>query len=224
MSYPNRQISRRRRGFTLIELLTVMAVLGILMAILIPTVAGAKNSAKKAKTRVMFSQWATAIEGFRQEYGYYPNFFVAKVNAEWGSSTTARIVQFREVLTGKPYNGGATFESTSEKSTSPQNRKRIGFLSFADSDLSGIRVQDAFGNTDIVVLVDKNQDGMIRIQTGTNDDYATGDPDFPPSVNPSAGGSALTTPAGTNTMIRAGVVFYSPGVGQSVSDIIKSWE
>jgi prepilin-type N-terminal cleavage/methylation domain-containing protein len=210
----------RRGGFTLIELLTVMAVLGILAAILIPTVAGANTSAKRAKTKVMFSQWALAIEGFRQEYGYYPTFLVSKVNAEWGSANLARIVQFQEVLTGKPYDGGSSFASTSESGSSPQNPKRIQFLSFGQGEITENKIQDAFGNTDIVVLVDKNQDGMIRIQTAANNDYSTGDPDFPP--NPTLpDNSTLPSPAPAGTIIRATVAFYSAGEGQ---EVLKSWD
>lgn len=46
-SYPF--CSRSRHGFTLIELLTVIAIIGILAAILIPTVARVREQAKRAK-------------------------------------------------------------------------------------------------------------------------------------------------------------------------------
>ncbi|HYD85248.1 MAG TPA: prepilin-type N-terminal cleavage/methylation domain-containing protein, partial [Opitutus sp.] len=60
------------RAFTLIELLTVIAIIAILAAILIPTVSSVRVSANKTKTKVQFSQWAGAIEAFRSEYGYAP--------------------------------------------------------------------------------------------------------------------------------------------------------
>ena len=159
--------SRRRAAFTIIELLTVIAVIGILAAILIPTVSSVRRSAAKAKTKVQFSQWAAAIESFRGEYGYYPQFDSSnKVNGGAGSTG---VHPFHEILAGRqgdfsPLANGSTAAS--------QNRKRIAFYSFSEGDFTDAAsstpnlLQDAFGNTDIAVIVDRDLDGVI-----TSNDY-----------------------------------------------------
>jgi prepilin-type N-terminal cleavage/methylation domain-containing protein/prepilin-type processing-associated H-X9-DG protein len=56
--------SRRRHraaAFTLIELLTVIAIIGILAAILIPTVAKVRESARKSQSVSNLRQWGTAL-------------------------------------------------------------------------------------------------------------------------------------------------------------------
>ena len=198
------------RGFTLIELLTVIAVIGILAAIIIPVVGGASNSARRAKTRVQFSQWANAIEGFRQEYGYYPVFTQNLVNGD--NTNEASIVLFREVLSGRGAPDPSTFLS-SENGTSPQNPKRITFLSFGQDEIVDGKLVDAFGNEEIAVLVDKNYDGIVTV--GTDGDYTT-------ATAPNTNGVKPMFPPPPEG-IRTGVIFYSAGAGDSASDIVTSW-
>ena len=65
--------SRRRPGFTLVELLTVIAIIGILAAVLFPAVGGIRKKAKLATAQSTFSQWANGVTRYKQVYGYYPN-------------------------------------------------------------------------------------------------------------------------------------------------------
>jgi prepilin-type N-terminal cleavage/methylation domain-containing protein len=205
------------QAFTIIEMLTVLAIIGILAAILIPTVTGSTTSAKRAKTKVQFAQWATAIEGFRQEYGYYPSFGLApdfdfddgKIN----ESAYLDSKLFVETLSGRPINSAAMGANG--------NTKRITFCTFGSGELtsdSDPRLQDAFGNKEFVVLMDRNQDGMIRVRTGSAaDDYT--DSDAAPDVR-TASNTVVPSPVSTSVPIRAGVAIYSAGDGQQP---VKSW-
>jgi prepilin-type N-terminal cleavage/methylation domain-containing protein len=59
-------------AFTLIELLTVIAIIAILAAMLLPALVAAKNAAKKAKARTEIAALVTAIEGYDSDYGRFP--------------------------------------------------------------------------------------------------------------------------------------------------------
>jgi prepilin-type N-terminal cleavage/methylation domain-containing protein len=61
-----------RRAFTLIELLIVIAIIGILMALLFPAVGGAMEAAKRAKAKNDLVQIAVAVKAYLTEYGKLP--------------------------------------------------------------------------------------------------------------------------------------------------------
>jgi prepilin-type N-terminal cleavage/methylation domain-containing protein len=247
-----------KRGFTLIELLTVIAVIGILVAITVPIVGRVRDNAKKTKTRVQFSQWGAGIRLFKQAYGYYPRFEVAggahKVNGSLaynGVAVADPNYLFRELLSGKgakPNGSGFDFASSEQDgSASLQNRKRQQFVSFDISEIvstTGVdagdsemradgAIKDAFGNVEIAVLVDRNNDGFINIT-----DLASGVAAYPAVT---AKGNLGTVSSATVTTrinaadasgkgVRADVIFYSPGIGArnvgvgiADNDAVWSW-
>lgn len=206
----------RPSAFTLLELLSVIAIIGVLAALIFPAVRSARVSANKARTKVQFSQWAAAMEGFRGEYGHYPALDpTALVN---GGATTAITGDhlFHDILAGRKRDGSPLLPAGP---AAMQNRKFINFHSFSDLNFTNASspapnlLRDAFDNTEIAVLVDKNLDGVIRIGS-----------DYP--ALPAVGG---LTPGATDfptTGVRAGVLFYAPAPGADATNpgFIFSWK
>lgn len=220
LTSPSASSASRSRGFTLIELLVVIAIIGILAAIIIPTVGSVRTSANKAKTKTQFSQWASAMELFKQEYGFYPD-----VSDSNGKLDTTK---FLANLTGRNYAGTKLTGTDLDK-----NKKGISFYSVGGSELTAgsngsfdtdSEIVDAFGNSDIAVFVDRNRDGVIG-GSGTGAETFTAT-----RLNVLSGSDqtpAKADPDGDNfpdTGIRAGVAFYSAGKGASANDYVFSWK
>lgn len=194
---------RRIAGFTLIELLTVIVIIGIIAAILLPGLHSSRAAAAKAQTRVQFAQWSAAIGAFRQEYGAYPAFDASGLVNAGTASDPASPHLFHDLLAGRRRDGSPLPDATGADARSPeaQNRHRLTFYSFGPAKISSDSLlQDASGNTDIAVLVDRNLDGVIDAS-----DYPGGWP----AVRGLRPSTAEIPPAG----LRLGVAFYAPAPG-----------
>lgn len=207
-------LTHKNKAFTLIELLTVIAIIGILAAIIIPTVGSVRVSAKKAKAKTQFSQIIQAYELFKQEYGFYPDLDSATARNYKKLATEADTELLAGALTGKKPNGDPQTTAASLCG----NRKKLSFYSFATDDFPKVddqyvyKLQDAFGNTEIFIMCDANGDGIIK--SGTTDDGAT------VAVAGKDGGT-FAAPAIPTGGIRASIIIYSAGdKGKGV----KSWE
>jgi len=69
------QGGRRRRGFTLVEMIVVMAIIGMLAAILIPTIRAAMIRARVSSIAVDLANLDAALNQFKEKYGDYPPDF-----------------------------------------------------------------------------------------------------------------------------------------------------
>lgn len=141
--------SRTSRAFTLIELLIVIAIIGILMALLFPAVNGAIDAARKAQAKNDVTQIATAVTAYETEYGKLPNasgnIDSTLVNILTGVSTNnnPRKIVFMEI---------GTFKKNSKSGTN-----------------SGGSFLDPWGNN-YQIAVDDNYDNTIA-SAGSVEDH-----------------------------------------------------
>ena len=178
-----------RRGFTLIELLTVIAIIGILTAVLIPAALGVQKRARIANSQSAFSSWASGVVRYKQAYGFYPSLTTSTTyptadtvrNLESGTGANNLGAVLVMTLSGKNPNGNI-LSAGATGNRMKYNRNAEAFIEFAREDYedftllplsatdaslgSGNYLIDRLGNRNIRVVVDYTNDGFLRSASG----------------------------------------------------------
>ncbi|MCH2073528.1 MAG: prepilin-type N-terminal cleavage/methylation domain-containing protein [Puniceicoccaceae bacterium] len=158
----NKKIS----AFTLIELLMVIAIIGILAGILIPTVGAVRTQANLAASRAQLSNYVNAIQMFKGEYGFLP-FVSGSSDEKVNLSSVSECKEFMETLSARSSTTGRIL-------TTPVggNRRLISFLTFSESEfflddndqVDPTQIADRFNNTKITIVIDGNGDQRVTVK------------------------------------------------------------
>ena len=154
-----------KKAFTLIELLMVIAIIGILAGILIPTLSAVKRQANVVASKTQLSQYVNAIQLFKGEYGFYP-FADAHVNS--GKNINSLSDDFIETLSGRDKRTGQSKEAGN-------NRRRISFHSFSENEfyvqsngtVDPNKIADRLNNTKIFIVIDGDGDGKVTVPSAS---------------------------------------------------------
>ena len=125
--------NRRTKAFTLIELLTVIAIIGVLAALLFPAIKSALVKAETTKAQAAISGLSTAFRSYYTEYGKWPA-------AETVASTPTILVSTKLIglLKGDDINFtfGPGTDANGPSVTYNGNPRHITFLEFKAADLT----------------------------------------------------------------------------------------
>jgi prepilin-type N-terminal cleavage/methylation domain-containing protein len=174
--------SRSRSGFTLIELLTVIAIIGILAAVLFPAINSVRKKAKISTGQTTFQQWCAGVTRYKSVYGFYPNIGTAYTTTadslhklEAGPGIPFVKALYGKNPTGTPLSGAATGDRAK------YNRNAEEFCAFGKDDYelfdanvnTAGKLTDKFGNVNIRIVFDTDGNGTIKgISTPLPDDLS----------------------------------------------------
>lgn len=189
--------TKKTSAFTLIELLMVIAIIGILAGILIPTVGAVRKQANIAASKAQLSSYVNALQMFKGEYGYFPAFGVSVSGESYDVPLATKSSEFIRTLSGREINGNPI---SADAAKTLGNRRAQSFHSFSESEfllddddtIDDSQLADRFNNTNIVVVIDANGNGLIDVP---KTDGSSGDKTIKASVSAYVSAGADDAPA-----------------------------
>ena len=94
----------RRRAFTLVELLVAMTIIGVLVAMLLPAVQAARESARRLKCANNLKQIALAVHGYHDALRSFPpgNINLARACARRGGANHVLLIAIGQLDDRRP--------------------------------------------------------------------------------------------------------------------------
>ncbi len=87
------RLAKDESGFTLIELLVVLVIIGILLAIAVPSYLGFKDRANKSAAKANVRAALPAVEAFYSDNGTYVGATIAKLKASYDAGVSITTVK-----------------------------------------------------------------------------------------------------------------------------------